>query len=144
MSTEQNKALVRRWFEEVLNKGNTDTVDVICMRCAPSFVVIQGVANPAPPGLEGGKEIIRTLLAAFPDLHFTVGDQIAEGDMVVSRLTVHGTHQGEFMGIPPTNKQMEIAGISIWNVQDDKLIQEWVSWDSLGMLQQLGIAPAQS
>ena len=141
MSTEQNKAIVRRWFDEVVSQGNIELVDEICMQCVPSFVVIQGVADPPPQGLEGVKGLIGVLRTAFPDLKFTIEGQIAEGDQVATRLTVRGTHLGEFMGIPATGKQMAVSGVSIWRLADGKLVNEWVNWDSLAMMQQLGVVP---
>jgi steroid delta-isomerase-like uncharacterized protein len=141
VSTEQNKAIVRRWFDEVVSQGNIELVDEICMQCVPSFVVIQGVADPPPQGLEGVKGLIGVLRTAFPDLKFTIEGQIAEGDQVATRLTVRGTHLGEFMGIPATGKQMAVSGVSIWRLADGKLVNEWVNWDSLAMMQQLGVAP---
>lgn len=142
MSTEQNKEVVRRWFEEVINQGNVETVDTICMQCVPSFVVIRGVADPPPQGLSGVKELIRTFRTGFPDLHITVEEQIAEGDKVASRVTVRGTHQGEFMGLPATGKRVNISGTSIWRVIDGQLVDESVNWDTMGMMQQLGVIPA--
>jgi steroid delta-isomerase-like uncharacterized protein len=141
MSAEQNKAIVRRWFEEVINQGNVETVDTICVQCVPSFVVIKGVSDPPPQGLEGVKELIGVFRTAFPDLHFTIEDQIAEDDKVVTRLAIRGTHRGEFMGIPATGKQMNVSAASIWRVADGKLVDEWVSWDKLEMMQQLGLIP---
>jgi steroid delta-isomerase-like uncharacterized protein len=141
MSTEGNKQLVRRWFEEVINQGKTEVVDAICMRCAPGFVVIQGVAQDPPGGLEGVKALLDGFHGAFPDLAFTVEDQVAEGDKVATRLTIRGTHRGEFNGLPATGKSFEIAGTSIWLVHEGQLVQEWVTWDSAGMLQQLGVIP---
>jgi len=141
MSAEQNKAIVRRWFDEVVSQGNIELVDEICMQCVPSFVVIQGVADPPPQGLEGVKGLIGVLRTAFPDLKFTIEGPIAEGDQVATRLTVRGTHLGEFMGIPATGKQMAVSGVSIWRLADGKLVNEWVNWDSLAMMQQLGVVP---
>ena len=79
---------------------------------------------------------------AFPDLTATVDEQVAEGDKVVSRVTMTGTHEGEFMGMPATGKSFTIPGVSIWEVRGGQLISEWVSWDSMGMMQQLGVIPA--
>ena len=90
---------------------------------------------------EGVKGLIGVLRTAFPDLKFTIEGQIAEGDQVATRLTVRGTHLGEFMGIPATGKQMAVSGVSIWRLADGKLVNEWVNWDSLAMMQQLGVAP---
>ena len=139
MSTEENKAIVRRWFEEVINEGNVEAVDLICAECAPSFVVIKGVTDDAPGGLDGLKGLVQSFHAAFPDLRFKIEDQIAEGNKVVSRVKIEGTHSGEFMGIPPTNKEFSVSGVSIWLVGEGKLIEEWVSWDTMGMMQQLGV-----
>jgi len=142
VSTEQNKALVQRWFSDVVSKGDMSSLDAICAVCAPSFEMVQGVVEPAPQGIDGVKGLINSLRMAFPDLHATVDEQVAEGDKVVSRVTMTGTHHGEFMGIPPTGKSFSIPGVSIWKVQDGMLISEWVNWDSMGMMQQLGLAPA--
>ena len=78
---------------------------------------------------------------AFPDLHMKIEDQIAEGDMVASRLTVHGTHKGEFMGMPPTGKQITITGTDIVHIKDGKAVERWGNFDDLGMMQQLGVIP---
>ena len=139
MTPEENKAMVRRWFEDVINGGDLDAVDVICAQCAPSFVVIKGVDPDAQGGLGGVKALVQSFRNSFPDLRFTIEDQIAEGNKVVSRVSVEGTHTGEFMGIPPTNKRFSIKGVSIWLVGETKLVEEWVSWDTFGMMQQLGV-----
>lgn len=142
MSVAENKAIVRRWFEEVISQGKVELVDLICMQCSPAFVVIQGVANPPPQGLDGVKQLIGAFRTAFPDMKFIVEDQIAEDDQVATRLTIRGTHLGDFMGIPASGKQVEVSAVSIWHVAEGKLINEWVNWDSLGMMQQLGVIPA--
>jgi steroid delta-isomerase-like uncharacterized protein len=144
MSTEENKTVVRRWFEDVLSQGNVQLVDTICMQCTPSFVVIQGVANPPPQGLEGVKELVAGFRTAFPDMKFIIEDQIAEGNQVATRLTVRGTHLGEFMGIPASGKPVSVSAVSIWRVAEGKLVNEWVNWDSLGMMQQIGVIPTSS
>ncbi len=78
---------------------------------------------------------------AFPDLRFTIEDQIAEGDKVVNRVTARGTHRGEFRGIPPTGQEMRVTGITIDRIVVGKLHESWASWDFLGLLQQLGLVP---
>lgn len=140
-TTEENKAIVRRWFEEVMNQGDLNAVDMICTQCAPSFVVNKGVLDDAPGGLDGVKAVVQSLRTAFPDLEFTIEDQIAEGNKVVSQMTVSGTHMGDMMGLPPTNKRMTINGVSIWLVGEGKLVEEWVSWDTMAMMRQLGAIP---
>jgi steroid delta-isomerase-like uncharacterized protein len=139
---EDNKALVRRWFDEVLSGGNIDTLNAICAECSPSFVVIKGVMDPAPTGMDGLRDLIRGFRNAYPDLTATIEDQIAEGDKVATRLTIRGTHQGEVFGIPATGKSFEVSGTSIWQVMNGLLIQEWVNWDGLGLMRQLGVMEA--
>jgi steroid delta-isomerase-like uncharacterized protein len=136
--SEENKAVVRRLIEEVWNKGNFEVADEIL---APDFV-----ANSVPPGIppdgEGFKQFIGMYRAAFPDVHLHIEDQIAEGDMVVTRFTAHGTHQGELMGIPPTNKQITVTGIGISRIVEGRSREEWNNYDQYGMLVQLGVIPA--
>jgi steroid delta-isomerase-like uncharacterized protein len=142
MSTEENKAIVRRWFDEVLSRGDMDALDSICAECHPQFAVVRGVMEPAPLGMSGLKSLITGLRSAFPDLQATVEEQIAEGDKVVTRVTMRGTQRGEFQGMPATGQSFTIPGVSIWEVRGNLLIQEWVSWDAMGMMQQLGAIPA--
>ncbi len=137
---EDNKALVRRWFDEVVSNGNMDTLDAICAECAPNFVVIRGTIGE-PQGMPGLRDLIMNFRRAFPDLQAVIEDQIAEGDKVVTRLTMKGTHRGEIMGIPATNRPFSVSGTSTWEVKNGLLIQEHVNWDALGMLQQLGVMP---
>ena len=142
MSTDDNKAVVRRWFDEVISRGDMGALDAICAECHPQFAVIRGVIEPAPLGMSGLKSLITSLRSAFPDLHAEVEEQIAEGDKVVSRVTMRGTQRGEFNGMPATGKSFNISGVSIWEVRGNLLIQEWVHWDAMGMMQQLGVIPA--
>ena len=138
MSTEENKALVRRFYDEVFNKKNLMAID--------EFLDPQIIEQALPPGLpdgsEGSRQFIGMYLAAFPDLHLTAEDLIAEGDKVVARFTLRGTHKGEFMGVPPTGKQVTMTGIQIVRTADDRIAENWVNFDALGMLQQLGVIPA--
>src|SRR5579864_8881103 len=109
LSTEVNKSSMRRFYDEVFNKKNGVAID--------EFINPNQVDHAAPPGtpggLKGAKQTIAMYLTAFPDLHFTVEDMIAEGDKVVTRLTVRGTQQGAFMGTPPTGKQVTSTAIDI-------------------------------
>jgi steroid delta-isomerase-like uncharacterized protein len=141
VSTDENKAVVQRWFTDVVSRGDMSSLDAICAVCHPDFAMVTGVVDPAPKGIDGLKGLITSLRTAFPDLSATVVEQVAEGDKVVSRVTMSGTHQGEFMGIPATGKPFTIPGVSIWEVRGGQLISEWVNWDSMGMMQQLGLAP---
>lgn len=140
--TDENKALVQRWFSDVISQGDMSSFDAICAACHPDFEMIRGVADPAPRGVEGTKGMIASFRTAFPDLSATVEEQIAEGDKVVTVVTMSGTHQGDFMGIPATGKSFSIPGVSIWEVRGGRLISEWVNWDSMSMMQQLGVASA--
>jgi predicted ester cyclase len=136
-STEANKASVRRFYNEVFNKKNRAAID--------EFIAPNQVDHAAPPGLPGGiegvKQTLTMYLTAFPDLHFTVEDLIAEGDKVVARLTARGTQQGAFMGIPPTGKQVTVPAIDINRIAGDKSVEHWLEMNTLGLLQQLGVVP---
>jgi predicted ester cyclase len=138
---EANKAVVRRWFEEVLSQGHIEVMDMICTACAPQTVLMQGVIPNAPGGMDGARQMIRDFRAAFSDLHFTPEEQVAEGDKVLTVLTVEGTNDGPFLGMPSTGNRMRISGMSLWRVVDGHLVGETVSWDMLGAFQQLGLMP---
>jgi steroid delta-isomerase-like uncharacterized protein len=135
MSAEENKAIVRRFVDEVQSKGNIDVIDELC---SPEFV-----NHSAPPGVpsncEGVKQVTAMFRQAFPDSYFIVEDMVAEGDKVATRKTFHGTHQGEFLGIPPTGQQVSIGLIDIVRIADGKVVEHWSMGDNLGMMQQLGV-----
>ena len=138
MSTATNKAVLRRFFEEIFNKGHLSVADEI--------VAIDYVNHtPAPgeqPGREGLKGFVTYLRAAFPDIHFTVDQQVTEGETAVTRLTLTGTQQGEFAGIPATGKPVNVTAINIHRVSDEQIQEAWINWDALGMMQQLGAIPS--
>lgn len=138
MSTEDNKNLIRRFYEEVFNKKNVAALD--------AFYAPDHVDHTLPPGMptspEGTKQGIAMIMTALPDLHVTIEDMIAEGDKVVTRFTTHGTQQGAFGSIPPTGKRVAITTIEITRVADGKIVEDWGLDDRLGMLQQLGLVPA--
>jgi steroid delta-isomerase-like uncharacterized protein len=137
MSADQNKALIHRLFEEGINKGNLGVVDEVI---APNYV---NHDLPAPaPGAEGFKQIIAMFRTAFPDLHITDEDVIAEGDKVAKRGEWRGTHQGDFMGIPATGKSVAVSYSDIWRIENGQAVENWVQMDMLGLMQQLGVAPA--
>jgi steroid delta-isomerase-like uncharacterized protein len=137
MSAEENKATVRRFVDEVQSGGNIDAIDELC---SPEFV-----NHSAPPGVpsncEGVKLVTAMFRQAFPDSYFTVEEMVAEGDKVATRKTFHGTHQGEFMGIPPTGQQVSIGLIDIVRIADGQVVEHWSMGDNLGMMQQLGVIP---
>ncbi len=138
MSTEENKALVRRFYEEVLNQKNTAAIDQIF---DPNFVD-HALPPGLPGGIEGTKQFFGIVLTAFPDLHFTVEDMIAEGDKVVARHAGSGTQHGVFLGIPPTGKHVTVTGIDIMRITGGKFVEHWDAVDNLGLLQQLGVVLA--
>jgi steroid delta-isomerase-like uncharacterized protein len=136
--SEENKALVQRFVEEAFNRGNLDVADEIY---APGFVSHES-DGPVERSPEYVKQFVGTYRGAFPNGHTTVEDYIAEGDRVAYRWTFRGTHRGELMGIPPTGEQVAITGITVDRISGGKIGEEWNNFDRLGMLQQLGAAPA--
>ena len=138
MSTDAMKALTRRAIEEGWNQGKLEVFDEVD---APEYVD----HAPAPgqgPGVEGYKQAVQMTRAAFPDLQITVEDMIAEGDLVVTRWTARGTHQGEYMGIPASGKSVQVTGVNIGRFENGKVVENWANSDQLGLLQQLGVLPA--
>lgn len=131
---DQNKNIMRRAVKEVWNGENFAAVDELVSRN-----VILHLPKPGEEihGPEGVSQFYDTLHAAFPDIHFTIEDQIADGDKVVTRWTCQGTHKGDFQGMPPTGKQFCIAGIDIDRLANGKVVECWPIMDELGMLQQL-------
>jgi steroid delta-isomerase-like uncharacterized protein len=138
MSNEQNKALMRRYFEEAWNQGNLAVLNEIV---APHFTNHNPAIPGLPPGSDGLKPIFAAFRTAFPDLHFTIDDMISEDDKVVTRWTLQGTHQSEFMGIPPTGKRFVAGGIEIERIIDGKIVEHWLQADNMGLMQQLGVIP---
>ena len=137
--SEENKAVVRRFHDEVLNKGNLALIDELC-----SHDLVDHTAPPGlPPGVEGAKRTLGIYLAAFPDLHVTMEDMIAEGDRVVVRWTASGTHKGDLMGIAPTGRRVTVTGIAIDRIAGGKTVEHWEVFDQMGLMQQLGVIPAQ-
>ena len=135
--SEENKALVRRTYEEVWNDKNLDVIDEI----AAADAVAHNIPPGFPEGAEGSKAFIGMYLSAFPDTKMTVEDMIAAGDTVVTRWRATGTHNGELMGIPPTGKQVTVTGIGIDRISGGKIVESWGEFDALGMMQQLGVVP---
>ncbi len=135
MSLENNKAAVRHFWEQHLNTGNA----TLCEGdFAPTAVSHDPNSPLVPPGPEGISQLVTLYRTAFPDLTATVEDMVAEGDEVAYRLTFRGTHRGEMMGIKPTGKQVTYTGIGIDKVVDGTIVEMWLNFDALGLLQQLG------
>lgn len=137
--SEENKALARRWFEELFNQEELDVADEIL---AQGHLDHDPTLPDTSDGPEGSKETVRLYRGAFPDTHITVEDQIAEGDLVVTRWTARGTHQGDLMGVPPSGNQATVEGITINRISDGKIAESWANYDALGMMQQIGAIPS--
>ena len=140
MSTEQNKAIIRRWIEEAWNKGEIELADEIY---SPGFEArdIED-AGKILRGPEGIKKSVIEMRAAFPDIHFTIEHLIAEGNLVVGAFTIRGTHKGKFGTIPPTGKKLVFSAVDIWRFDGGKIIERCLaSVDRLDFMQQLGIVP---
>lgn len=138
MSAEENKAVVRRYFEAIDRRRDPEVVDEFL---APDFL-----SHHPSPGFgsdrEGQKAAFKHFLAAAPDGYHVIDDMVAEGDKVVTRLTAYGTQTGELFGIPPTGKRLTMSGIAIHRVRDGKIVEHWHEIDMLSGLQQLGVVPA--
>ena len=132
MSMEENKTVIRRFYETI-NAGSVDQID----QFFTSDYVDHNPQAPTPD-LAGLKQLLAMIATAFPDFHLTAEDMRAEGDRVVARLSLSGTNQGSFMGIPPTGKQITTTGLSIFRLTNGKIAEEWFLFDALGVIQQLG------
>jgi steroid delta-isomerase-like uncharacterized protein len=136
--SEENKALARRSWE-LVSQRNPDAIEEVYTADSVLHEPYQDLQ-----GLEEAKQYLSGYLAAFPGMSVSVEDVIAEGDQVVTRWTLHGTHQGEVEEFgPPTGKQVELKGITIHRIEDGKIVEEWERYDNLGVMQQLGLAPEQ-
>ena len=139
VTAEENKALVRRSFEEVFNQGNLDAVEEIF---ASDYVLHDPTSPEEIRGIEGMRQYVSIYRSAFPDLQQSIEDQFAEGEKVATRLMGRGTHQGELLGIPPTGNRVEAPGIVINRISGGKIAESWANYDALGMMQQIGAVPS--
>jgi predicted ester cyclase len=124
VSAKENKAIVRRWFEDLFNGGNLDVADEIV---ALNHVTYDPALPDVLSGSEGQKQVVSLYRDAFPDAHITVEHQIAVGNKVVTRWTARGTHQGELMSVAPTGNRVEVPGITIDRVSGGKLEETWTN-----------------
>jgi steroid delta-isomerase-like uncharacterized protein len=137
--SEKNKDLARRSWEMLVNQQNPDAIDEMYAADLVWHEPDQDVR-----GSEEAKQFLSMYLSAFPDIRVTVEDEIAEGDKVVTRWTIRGTHQGEIEEFgPPTGRQVEIKGITIHRIEGGKIAEEWERYDNLSVMQQLGLVPEQ-
>jgi predicted ester cyclase len=130
--SEQNKAQIRRVFEEVYNRGDLSVVDEVAARDLVIHASSQDIR-----GREGAKEYVAALCAGFPDLQFTIEDQIAEGDVVVTRWSARGNHSGTFQRVPATERDVRLTGTDIDRMIGDKVVECWAYLDELGLMRQL-------
>jgi steroid delta-isomerase-like uncharacterized protein len=138
MASNGNVAVIGRFIEEILNQGRFEVANEIV---AEDFIEL----DPLPgqrQGREGLVEVLRGMLAAFPDIHWNIDETIAEADKVVTRFTWTGTHQGQFLGIPATGKSVSVKGVVIDRVVGGKMTDSRIMMDTLGMMQQLGVLPS--
>jgi predicted ester cyclase len=135
MSAEQSKAIVRRWFAEMINSNNLGIADeLIDAHYVNHFI-------PGQTGPEAERQIMNMFFGAFPDLVGTIDDLFAEGDRVCVRLTWRGTNSGSFNGMPPTNKLVAFGTTNIFRVANGKIAENWPQVDMMGLMQQLGAIP---
>jgi steroid delta-isomerase-like uncharacterized protein len=135
----ENKAIVRRLYEEVWNKRRVELVDELM---SPSHAMHDNHLPDSGVGPEAYKRNVARFVTGFPDVRFTVEDMVAENDKVAVAWTLSGTHQGEFRGISPSGKKVSLEGITIHHIANGKIMDSYVSADYLGLMQQLGVAPA--
>jgi steroid delta-isomerase-like uncharacterized protein len=139
MTTHDNKAISRRFFEDVWNGGKLDAIEHL----ASENIVLHDRDEGDVRGSEAARGLISTYRNAFPDLRFTIEEQIAEGDKVATLWKAAGTHRGELMGIPPTEKHSITTGVTIDRIADGRIVESTGVWDALGLMQQLGVLSGQ-
>ena len=138
--SEANKAIVRRWFEEVWNQGREESIDELF--AAHGIGHGLGDTEASVQGPAGIKPFVRNLRGAIPDIHMKIEDSIAEGDRVTVRITAEGTHKGGNLGVAPTGRRIRIEGIVVIRIANGQLVEGWNSWDQLGLLRQIGALPS--
>ena len=138
MSVEANKALCRRYFDDLWTGGDEQFID---RHVAEDYVFHDPGTPGGVHGTSGLHRYYGRYRTGFPDMRFTVDDQVAEDDKVVTRWSVVATHSGPFLGLPPTGKTVHVTGINIFRIADGQLVEGWHNLDVLGLLRQLGIAP---
>lgn len=127
-------------FEEVWNQKRVEKIDEL----VATDYIHHDVLSPDQQGIDAYKQFVQLYRNAFPDIHFKIEDEIADGDTVVIRWTVTGTHNGDLPGLPRTGKAISVTGITIARLSDGKFVEAWNNWDALGMMQQLGAVPTEA
>ena len=134
----ENQAVVRRLYEQVWNKRRLEVVDEVI---SPSHALHDPHFHATSIGPAAYKSRVERFLAAFPDLRLTIEDMITEKDKVVASWSISGTHQRDYEGIAPTHKKISFDGITIHHLANGKIMDSYVSSDTLGLMQQLGVVP---
>lgn len=135
MTSENNKTITHRWFEATIAGDQAIRADLMradCLHHLPGMPPLDGAAH---------SQLASAFLAAFPDLHSRIEETLAEGDSVVLRASWSGTHQGTLMGLPPTGKQVQVKELHFFRMANGQIIEHWINYDQIGMLQQLGAIP---
>jgi steroid delta-isomerase-like uncharacterized protein len=135
--SQENASIVRSFVEEVINQGHFDRANQFVWEDVVEQVPLPGQG----PGLEGLKDILRAMRAGFPDLVFSIKEQIEEGDKVASRFEWTGTHHGPFFGVPATGKPVRVWGIVIDRLQSGRIKETRILMDAMGLMMQLGVVP---
>jgi predicted ester cyclase len=136
--SEEKKRIARQVLEQLFEKGNLEAAEGLIH---PDFVNHEAPPDN-PQGPEGLKETVSWLRGLWGPMRAEIEDEICEGDKVVARVTMHGRHEGEFLGRPPTGKEFAVEHIHIWRIEDGKVIEHWSVRDDLGQALQLGLLPA--
>jgi steroid delta-isomerase-like uncharacterized protein len=137
--SEQNKDIVRRSFEELFSAGKLEVADEVF---AENYVGHDPALGRDLHGPEELRQYVRMYRNAFPDLVCAIDEQVAEGDLVVTRFTATGTHRGDLMGVAPTGAKVTVTGISIDRLEDGKSVESWTQYDALNMLRQINAIPS--
>lgn len=140
MSLDENKSLIRRYIEAI-DENDTDDWTILDQYIADDFVAHNALHPGVSLDRDGMKQAAELFRIAAPGARHEITMQVAEGDLVVSHITARGAHSGELMGIPPTNKDVETAGIAIHRIRDGRIVEYWAVSDVAGVLQQLGVIP---
>jgi len=135
--SEENKQLVRRWFEEVWNQGRVDAIDEMFAADGLAYGLTENPSEALGPS--SFRDLHTTLRGAFPDMIITVDDMIAEGDKVAARCSVRGRHQGDHLGIAATDTPVDFTGIAIVRISDGKIVEAWNNFDFMRMNKQIGV-----
>jgi predicted ester cyclase len=134
----ENKGVLYRFVQEVINHRNLARAEEFL---APTYLD-HSLPGGAAAGIASWRQAANRCLSAFPDLRVELEHEVADGDQVGFRYTIHGTHKGELFGIPPTGKPVTVSGMGMVRLIDEKVVEAWQSWDLLSLLQQLGATPA--